>query len=186
MMNQSLENLFDKAVTEQIGDFANAVLYELCSTHFDHKEAKVVLAKIWLIGRSYAAAIERRRWNLEIPNDEFYVMMSDWLVTSDLGEGLQRLKSTASEQSISDDNSLNILTIHKRLVDLARDKTGLYKRSFASKYLHFHLPGLFFIYDSRAARSLPKIAKELPIRISDEDKKLPCRKASMPHTPNSS
>ena len=28
--------------------------------------------------------------------------------------------------------------------------TGLERRSFASKYLHFHQPSAFFIYDSRA------------------------------------
>ena len=39
------------------------------------------------------------------------------------------------------------------------------KRSFASKYLHFHLPKLFFIYDTRAVSALKKIVPVLPVEI---------------------
>ena len=31
---------------------------------------------------------------------------------------------------------------------------SLHRRSFASKYLHFHNPRAFFIYDSRAAKAI--------------------------------
>src|SRR5690606_24597290 len=44
----------------------------------------------------------------------------------------------------------------KKLVKDLYEITGLDKRSFASKYLHFHLPDLFFIYDSRAVTALGK------------------------------
>jgi len=37
-----------------------------------------------------------------------------------------------------------------------KDITGLEKRSLASKYLHFHFPKLFFIYDSRVAGVLKR------------------------------
>jgi hypothetical protein len=36
-------------------------------------------------------------------------------------------------------------------MDLFRDISGLEKRSLASKYLHFHRPDLFYLYDSRAS-----------------------------------
>jgi hypothetical protein len=39
-----------------------------------------------------------------------------------------------------------------------RDLTGLEKRALASKYLHFHLPRLFFIYDSRAAGVMRRVS----------------------------
>jgi hypothetical protein len=167
VMNQSLENLFHKALEPQIGDFANGVLYSLCKNYFEHKEAEVVLAKIWLIGRAYAAAIERRRTLLEIPNDEFYELISHWFVKSKLDELLESMKggNPNFEQNVPE-----ILTLHKYVVDWVRQKTGLDKRSFASKYLHFHLPDLFFIYDSRAAGSLQKLAKEIRIGTSDKQR----------------
>ena len=39
----------------------NDVLYKLCAMHPRHTEDAVIIGKFWLIGRSYAAAIERRR-----------------------------------------------------------------------------------------------------------------------------
>ena len=38
-----------------------------------------------------------------------------------------------------------------------RDLTGLEKRALASKYLHFHVPRLFFIFDSRAQRMMRSV-----------------------------
>jgi hypothetical protein len=40
--------------------------------------------------------------------------------------------------------------------------TALDKRSFSSKYLHFHLPDLFFIYDSRAVTALRQFTSQVP------------------------
>src|ERR1700691_4603258 len=41
-------------------DFSNRVLYDLCEKHADHERIDVILAKVMLIGRAYAATIERR------------------------------------------------------------------------------------------------------------------------------
>jgi len=46
-----------------------------------------------------------------------------------------------------------------------RDLTGLEKRALASKYLHFHLPRLFFIFDSRALRMI-RLVSPAPQRDS--------------------
>lgn len=42
-------------------DLGNDVLYRLCKEYPHHKTEQEIIAKIWLIGRSYAAAIERRK-----------------------------------------------------------------------------------------------------------------------------
>jgi hypothetical protein len=42
-------------------------------------------------------------------------------------------------------------------MNLIKKMTGMGKRSLASKYLHFHKPNLFFIYDSRAINSIRKL-----------------------------
>ena len=40
-------------------DFPNQMLYDLCSNYPSQEDAEQVVAKIWLIGRSYAASVER-------------------------------------------------------------------------------------------------------------------------------
>jgi len=42
------------------GGYGNHVLYKMCKTRPKHKDPKIVSSKIWIIGRAYAAAIERQ------------------------------------------------------------------------------------------------------------------------------
>jgi hypothetical protein len=51
-----------------------------------------------------------------------------------------------------------ILACHRKLTDTFYQLTTLDKRSLASKYLHFHHPQLFFIYDTRAHGALRLIS----------------------------
>ena len=119
---------------------------------FEHKEPAKVIAKVWLIGRSYAAAIERRKDKTEFANDDFYIdVVAPKIVESDIDEWLYELKQFTR----LDDNSLNkVLEVHEKVTQLFKDISGLDKRSLASKYLHFHLPHLFYIYDARAVRAI--------------------------------
>jgi hypothetical protein len=49
-------------------------------------------------------------------------------------------------------NIADSLRCHKKVMDLfTRIARGTTKRSLASKYLHFHAPNAFFVYDSRAS-----------------------------------
>src|SRR5438477_314230 len=52
------------ALLEKVWDVGNGVLYDLCAANPEHTRDDVIIAKIWLIGRTYAAAIERRRDNV--------------------------------------------------------------------------------------------------------------------------
>jgi hypothetical protein len=55
-----------------------------------------------------------------------------------------------------------ILRTHKNVVDFINNKiTKDNKRSFVSKYLHFHFPALFFIYDSRVRGEISKVFKDI-------------------------
>ena len=47
-------------------------------------------------------------------------------------------------------------------MDLFAELTQREKRSLASKYLHFHLPELFIIYDSRVAEVITLFAGRTP------------------------
>ena len=142
----------------QLGDLGNNILYKLCKDYPDHKDPDVIVSKVWLIGRAYAAAIERRKNRTDI-NDDFYRKK---VVTAFKKSKIDnKLKNIKKYKEINQNNISKILKVHKYLVDEIKKITGLEKRSLVSKYLHFHLPKLFFIYDSRAVRALKKISKPL-------------------------
>ena len=56
MNTADLLNLTSRGAIWNLG---NEMLYQLCRDYPDHKAPEVITAKVWLIGRSYAAAIER-------------------------------------------------------------------------------------------------------------------------------
>ena len=58
------------------------------------------------------------------------------------------------------------LKVHWGLMKNINEITGKDKRSFCSKYLHFHLPNYFFIYDSRAASGLTYLKTILGLKRS--------------------
>ena len=132
-------------------DLCNEVLYRLCKEHPRHRMEQEILAKITIIGRTYAAAIERRKKKKNTRDgdanyEERVVRMiqqrpgiDDWL------SALRKNHATSPT---------DILVIHKKTTDLFKEISKLEKRSLASKYLHFHRPDLFFIYDSRARRGI--------------------------------
>ena len=42
-------------------DFGNKVLYNMCKKNLYHNDPDIIVGKVWIIERSYAAAIERRK-----------------------------------------------------------------------------------------------------------------------------
>ncbi len=149
----------DNALQSNEWDFGNKVLYELCAKNFNHKDDDKIIAKVWLIGRAYAAAIERRRNKTDI-NDDFYInKVAPLFKNSKLDKLLESIKT---ERKINSENLMKILSIHYYLMHEIKKITEIEKRSFCSKYLHFHLPELFFIYDSRALSALRKFSSREP------------------------
>ncbi len=69
--NMNTTELLNLTSRGTIWNLGNEILYRLCREYPDHKSAEVITAKIWLIGRSYAAAIERGR-KIEEDGDSFY------------------------------------------------------------------------------------------------------------------
>jgi len=140
----------DNARGKSVWDLGNQVLYRLCEDYPDHHSDEAVIAKVWLIGRSYAAAVERRQSKLDdaVQGDAFYEkLVAPALRDSTIDEHIKKLREY---HDVNTDSLHDILTTHKYLVDILAKITGQNKRSLASKYLHFHVPHLFFIYDSRA------------------------------------
>jgi len=142
--------LLKRSLGETIFDLGNGVLYDLCRSHPDHTEDDVIVAKVWLIGRSYAAAIERGRASAKsIPGDRFYKKrVAARIRRSAIDHWFRQVREDrANERLLS-------LKIHDRVARLFAKVAGRTKRSLASKYLHFHFPHRFYIYDSRAAAAV--------------------------------
>jgi hypothetical protein len=111
-----------------------------------------------VIGRSYATAIERRK-NAKGSSDNFYETdVVEKLKKSKLDQWLKDLPIKMTNPWVE---LGSVVTVHKQLMDLFFDITELEKRSLASKYLHFHRPDLFFIYDSRAKKAINKVTPRL-------------------------
>lgn len=133
------------------------ILYEMCRRYPDHTNAHEIVAKMAIIGRSYSAAVERRK-NTYMTNDRdfYYGYVAPLILDSELDDRLNALREFKTP---TEDNLHMILSAHLYLQELLEKCTDLKKRSLASKYLHFHCPNLFYIYDSYSERCLNSIVK---------------------------
>ena len=132
----------------------NKVLYDFCRGNPGHTSNGAIIAKIWLIGRAYSAAIERRKNATNDSSEKFYEnKVAPMMMSSSVDAWIESLQ----DQTITQGNLERVVNIHKQLTDLFYRITELKKRSLASKYLHFHKPDLFFIYDSRAREAINAI-----------------------------
>lgn len=130
----------------------NEVLYSLCRSYPKHEDENHIFAKIWLIGRAYSASIERRRsknQERKLQNWDYYKMAVETIKNSDIDQWISDLKKEIPAKRFQ-----RIIFTHGKVVELFREISGIYKRSLASKYLHFHFPDYFFIYDSRAVNAI--------------------------------
>jgi hypothetical protein len=128
-------------------DWANDVLYRMCRDYPLHEDHEVIMGKIWLIGRAYAAPIERGAGT----GGDVYPTIASKIA----GSGLDKwLTSVSDVKSVAMENLHRVLAAHQRLTALLKRHTQRERRSFASKYLHFHNPSAFFIFDSRADREI--------------------------------
>ena len=138
--------------SQSVWDLGNKVLYKLCADHPGHGSNEVIIAKTWLIGRAYAAALERRR-DADVLGDAFYLKVAQEFRASKIDCWLRDLEPDSGA------NRQKAIETHKKLTDLLQPITRHANRSFASKYLHFHFPKQFYIYDTRAVESARKLVQ---------------------------
>lgn len=149
---------------KRVWTLSDQVLYDLCKKHPKHVHDEEIIAKIFLIGRSYAAQIERGENTKKNPSFYEEVVVPGILKA---GNAIDDLIDTAQKEK----NAQSIFELYDFLVKQFK-KIGDKKHiSLASKYLHFHLPDLFYIYDSRAASSIGTLLKILSgkNRLSKKD-----------------
>ncbi|MBU3907345.1 MAG: hypothetical protein KKA64_03785 [Nanoarchaeota archaeon] len=144
----------------------NNILYKMCSDYPSHTDPEEIRAKILLIGRSYAASIERRsKINKKHINDDFYDYVVKEFIKFNSKNKFDEKLSKLKNKEFNEKTLKDILILHKELTKFFKELTGKEKRSLASKYLHFHVP-IFPIYDSRANSSINKIVVG---RVEDAD-----------------
>lgn len=133
------------------------VLYDLCQQYPRHNNPHEIVAKIAMIGRAYSASVERRNIADNQRNlDFFYVFIAPLIINSDLDERLDALKQYKTP---TPDNLPEILATHLYLQELLKKVTERDNRSFSSKYLHFHFPNLFYLYDFFSKDKMNEIVK---------------------------
>lgn len=129
-------------------DWGNSVLYKMCKLNPSHKNQSIALGKMWIIGRSYSAAIERGAGKHREESVDFYAeKVAPMLATSNIDKWIKSLNEIGR---ITESNLEGLLEVHSNFVAAIEGITGKKKRSLASKYLHFHSPKSVFIYDSIA------------------------------------
>ena len=135
----------------------NSVLYDMCKKYPHHDDTDEIVSKIWLIGRSYSAAIERRNAVEDYQSsDDFYYNKVAPEIKKHSKEFDRELDNLNSLKGDYKENTEYILRLHKYLMDIFKGISGEEKRSLASKYLHFHCPNKFLIFDSRAQAAARK------------------------------
>lgn len=134
----------------------------MCEDYPKHDDVDIIAGKIWLIGHSYSASINRVR-NSDVLVDNFIInKVAPKIKDSDIDKWIDSLKDI---DRVTFDNYQLILDVHKKFTDLLYEITELQKRSLASKYLHFHLPKSIFIYDSIANSEIQELTKDKKIQI---------------------
>lgn len=149
---------FQESQKSKIWDIGNNVFYDLCRKYPNHTSVDKIIAKIWLIGRTYAVAIERRKNknkdnNKQESSDGFYVEVAEKMISSRIDEQMAKLPNT---KQLNEGNIKIISNVHAFLTKIFYELTRQYKVSLASKYLHFHYP-IVPIYDSRANKCIRAI-----------------------------
>lgn len=151
------------------GKVGNSILYEMCKKYPMHTDESEIIAKVWIIGRSYAASIERNRNNKKT-GDKFWSEVVAPEFKKHFDSSVDGLKNI---NYFSENNLAIILSVHKQVTDFIKKYiTKDNKRSFVSKYLHFHFPKIFFIYDSRVASVITKVLDEARLKNQDVKKLL--------------
>jgi hypothetical protein len=140
-----------KAQAPQPWAVGNEAIYRLCRAHGEHVDRGVVASKVWLIGRSYAASIERHK-NSDSDGENFILKkvaprLVGWRLDGWFEAVPHRRWAFVNEAGLA-------VTIHARVLQRLQPLLRRSPRSFVSKYLHFHHPELFPIYDSRATAAI--------------------------------
>jgi hypothetical protein len=140
-------------------DLSNEILYTMCRRYPAHTHAGEIFAKILIIGRVYAVSLQRRKHVTDgSRGDDFFKRAIPDLLDARIDSWLLPLRVRPINVARSDSYDRRpILATHHKLMKTFYSISQMNHRSLASKYLHFHFPNSFYIYDSRAVTALKKM-----------------------------
>lgn len=141
-----------------VWEFNNSILYKMCNEHPGFDREDIIIGKLMLIGRSYAAALERTK--VKHKNYNIYLNAAKKIITNKdhKGKNLHQKLKSFKEITAGNDKLIEAVDIVVLLNDSLSSKSvaGINKVSLCSKVLHFH-DANFPIYDSLASRSLTSL-----------------------------
>ena len=122
---------------------ANDILYKMCKDNMLHVDDDVIASKVFLIGRSYAAAVERQHKGEPKGDIYYYEKVVPEIKALDIAGGLDKCIAEINGKSGFEDSLETIFKVHDALSHLGRkcengEEPDERRPSFASKYLHFH------------------------------------------------
>lgn len=162
---------------EAAGGFGNTILYRMVKENLHHETPAVTKGKIGIIGRVYAAAVNRGAGERNQENANL-----DKKLIDHLAKKIKRRHVAVDEcigecrkiKRVSYENIRYIIETHSFLNAIIVDGINEWREyngrevkdrsSFTSKYLHFHAPMAFFILDGI-------VEKELNTKLSKLNKK---------------
>lgn len=122
MVVEGTENQYKEYLNRENSrwEFGNKILYKMCEEYPLHNDADVLSGKILLIGRSYAAAIERRKNADDYKGDDFYYgAVAPKML--EIGDELDnRIESLKNNTGVIFDCIPEILSTHKFLMTLLK------------------------------------------------------------------
>lgn len=134
-MNSPLTREFiTEALAESVADPRARALYELCFLRRDHLNARIVSDKLNLIVRLPASNGARSAFSTEA--------IAHRLEKSGVDHWFNGLR-TAEDISLA-----SLQELHARIMQVFGELPEPEARTLASRYLHFHFPELFCIYDA--------------------------------------
>ena len=162
-----LQSLVDKSQGRNIWTVGNDFMYDFFSQNLGHTDPSTIVAKVWILGRTYSASIERHR-NKGIGKDvNFYeeIVPSIFQTLNENHRFDKRVRELVSlaEEEVSESVD-DTLSLHYDLQSVIESYTKDKKTSFCSKYLHFHCPNCYFIYDSITRSNIGKLSKGIGLK----------------------
>ncbi len=148
--------------SKQRWKLANCILYKMCEDNPLHEDDDIISSKVLLIGRAYAAAVERQHKGIPTGDKYYYEKVAPKIKGLNIDESIAEINSGVS---IKDSKNL-IIKLHSVLSGFGGDDEKA-RTSFASKYLHFHCPDKFFIYDERVKKVISRYVKRIECEFVD-------------------
>lgn len=139
----------------------DSALYRICREHPDHSPASLH-AKLWLVGRTYAAGIERhvssKATEFEHRPGGSLLRVAELILAK--RKELNKILSNLRDLSEPLDRSTlgTIVKLHGQFVKMLKEITrdGHSARTFVSKYMHFHNE-VVPIYDNIAGYNIRRL-----------------------------